>query len=415
MTTTTEGHHTITRRTLIAGAAATMAAPAILRAQSNEILIGAILPMTGLGGGYGQNTWLGVQGGCDYVNARGGIKAMGGARLKAILGDSETRPEVAAAQVENLARRGAVALIGTAQSAATIVASQQCERLKIALLTANDLDPLITARGFKYVFRANCLMEAYVKDLFEYMRVLADKHGQKILRAALLCDTSILGHSSQKLALDHARQYGIEIVDNSTFEAGRSQNFASYIAKYKALKIDVFIAGTIQTVDSIALVRAMKEQRYNPMIFGSISGGPSTESFMENVKDDANGILVNMGFVDTLDVPGLKADLDSYHASTGKQMDTSAMSAFSAISILWDALERAKSTDRVALRDAIASTDLKLGERGFFLLDGVKFNAAGDNERARSIITVIRDGKWLAVAPANIAQGEASVPKPAWN
>jgi branched-chain amino acid transport system substrate-binding protein len=415
MTIRSEAGRAITRRTLIAGAAATITAPAISRAQSDEILIGAILPMTGLGGGYGQNTWLGVQGGCDYVNARGGIKAMGGARLKAILGDSETKPEVAAAQVENLARRGAVALLGTAQSAATIIASQQCERLKIALLTANDLDPLITARGLKYVFRANCLQETFVKDLFGYMRALADKHGQKILRAAMLCDTSILGHSSQKLALDHARQYGIEIVDNSTFEAGRSQNFASYVAKYKALKINVFIAGPNQTADSIALVRAMKEQGYNPMIFGSIGGAPSTQSFMENVKSDANGILVNMGFVDTLDVPGLKDDLNSYRTSTGKQMDTSAMSAFSAISILWDALERAKSIDRVALRDAIASTDLKLGDRGYFLLDGVKFNASGDNERARSIVTVIRDNKWVAVAPANIAQGEASVPKPAWN
>src|SRR5690606_24040392 len=101
----------------------------------------------------------------------------------------------------------------------------------------------------------------------------------------------------------------------------------SYVAKYKAMKIDVFIAGPNQSADSIALVRAMKEQSYNPAIFASIGGGPSTQSFMDNVKGDANGILVNMGFVDTLDVPGLKTDLESYRVSTGKQMDTSAMSA----------------------------------------------------------------------------------------
>jgi len=63
----------------------------------------------------------------------------------------------------------------------------------------------------------------------------------------------------------------------------------------------------------------------------------------------------------------------------------------------------------------MAKTELKLGERGYFLLRGVKFNNIGDNDRASGLVSVIRNGTWVPVAPQEIAKGEASYPKPAWS
>jgi branched-chain amino acid transport system substrate-binding protein len=67
------------------------------------------------------------------------------------------------------------------------------------------------------------------------------------------------------------------------------------------------------------------------------------------------------------------------------------------------------------LRDAIAATDLKSGDRNFFLLRGVKFNDKGDNERAVSIITQIQGGGFVPVWPTEFAKAPAVYPKPDWS
>ncbi len=397
------------------GAIAALAAPSILRAQQpNEIVIGAILPLTGPGSGYGQDNWTGVQAGCDFVNSQGGIKSLGGAKLKAIIGDSETKPEVAAAQVENLARRGASVLIGCAQSSATLVASQQAERLRIPILCANDLDPLITARGFKHVFRNNPQQTRLAADLFAYIKALTDKNRPATKRVVILVENSTLGLTSQKSALENAAKYGMEVVDNSTYESGKSQNFASYVSKYKALNAEIFV-GYNQVADGLSIVRAMKEQHFNPLVFGGISGAPVAQSFLDNAGPDANGILTNLTWIDSMDIPELKQIRNSYGEGAGKKaIDLSFMTSFTNVMVIRDALERGKSADRAALRDAIASTNLKWGERGYLLLSGVKYTATGDNERAESVVVTIRDKKWVPVAPGHLARGEAIFPKPQW-
>ncbi len=83
------------RRRLLgaAGAAAAVAAagfPAVLRAQPKAIKIGAIHPVTGGLAEIGQACRLGAQMAADAVNAAGGVKGMGGARLEILPGDSQS-------------------------------------------------------------------------------------------------------------------------------------------------------------------------------------------------------------------------------------------------------------------------------------------------------------------------------------
>jgi len=58
---------------------------------------------------------------------------------------------------------------------------------------------------------------------------------------------------------------------------------------------------------------------------------------------------------------------------------------------------------------------MKPGDKNSFLLRGVKFSPAGDNELAGSMITQIMGGKRVPVWPPEIAQAEAVYPKPAWS
>jgi branched-chain amino acid transport system substrate-binding protein len=103
-----------------------------------------------------------------------------------------------------------------------------------------------------------------------------------------------------------------------------------------------------------------------------------------------------------------------YTAKFKVETDAYFAAGFSAASVLWDAVERARTTDSKALRDAIASTNMKTGDRFYLMLHGCKFQANGDNERAGAVIEQIWEGKWHTVAPAQFAAAKPVWPKPRW-
>ena len=167
-------------------AAAGTVAPRFATAQGKEVLLAAIVALTGTNAAWGQRTWNAFQLGCDLINEQGGIKSMGGAKIKYIVADTESKPEVAGSQTEKVVQRGAVAITGTNQSAATIVATQIAEREGVPFVCATDVDPLITSRGFKYTFRTSPLVSAYAADLLGYVKELGKKTGRPAKTLAIL-------------------------------------------------------------------------------------------------------------------------------------------------------------------------------------------------------------------------------------
>ena len=99
------------RRNFLGGTAATVAltagvgTPWIAQAASN-VKIGLIHPATGWAAYPAAQLRYGAQMAIADINAAGGIKSMGGAQLEALLGDSQTKPEIGAAEVEKMNERG---------------------------------------------------------------------------------------------------------------------------------------------------------------------------------------------------------------------------------------------------------------------------------------------------------------------
>ena len=105
---------TTKRRDFLTASAATVAAgtlgfPAILRAQAKTFKIGLVHPVTGFLAYNGQQSRLGAQMAIDDINAAGGIKSLGGMRLEALIGDSQSKPEVGVSVVEKMHEDGALA------------------------------------------------------------------------------------------------------------------------------------------------------------------------------------------------------------------------------------------------------------------------------------------------------------------
>jgi branched-chain amino acid transport system substrate-binding protein len=406
----------IRRRSFLLGGSALAAGfglPAIARA-ADEILVGAILPLTGPSAQFGQQSWNAMQFGIELMNEAGGVKSMGGAKLTAAVFDTETKPEIAVTQTENAIQRGAKVLIGCNQSAATIVASQVAERNQVPFLTAYDIDPTITARGFKYIFRCSPLTGNYASDLLTAAKELTDKAGNSAKRVGLLSENSVAGQGVNKALTAVAQKLGFELVATESYDVGSTQNFAPFITKMKANRVDILV-GHNRVSDGIQITRTAKELGYNPSFMGGVLGAPNTREYIEALGKDADNVFGTDSFSPLLNVPNLPAVVERVKAKMNRVMDVGVATILADIAVIWDALERAKASDPRAIRDAIASTNLNTGDRNFFMLRGVKFSEKGDNEKAAGIVTQVQNGFAVPVWPVQFAKAPAVYPKPAWN
>lgn len=406
----------ISRRSVLVGSsavAASLGLPAIVRA-ADEILVAGILPLTGPSAQFGQQSWNAMQFAVELMNEAGGVKSMGGAKLTLAVFDTETKPEIAVTQTENAIQRGAKALIGCNQSAATIVASQVSERNEVPFLTAYDIDPSITARGFKYIFRCSPLTGNYASDLLTTAKELTDKAGSSAKRVGLLSENSVAGQGVNKALTAVAQKVGFELVATDTYDVGTTQNFAPFIIKMKANRVDIMV-GHNRVSDGIQITRTAKELAYNPSFMGGVLGAPNTREYIEALGKDADNVFGTDSFSPMLNAPGLPAVVERVKVKMNRVMDVGVATIMADIAVIWDALERAKTADPRALRDAIAGTDLNTGDRNFFMLRGAKFSDKGDNEKAAGIVTQIQNGLAVPVWPVEFAKAQAVYPKPQWS
>ena len=125
------------RRQFIGRASATFALataglsiPHIAKAAS-AVKIGLIHPATGWAAFPAAQLRYGAQMAIADINAAGGIKSMGGAPVEAMLGDSQTKPEIGAAEVEKMNEAGVSAIQGCYQSAVGLAASATAAKYNI--------------------------------------------------------------------------------------------------------------------------------------------------------------------------------------------------------------------------------------------------------------------------------------------
>ena len=110
-----------------------------------------ILPLSGANAQFGINSRQGLELAADEINAAGGIKALGGVRLKLVVADSTSQPTTAATVAQRLITQNrCVALIGAYASSLTLAVSEVTERRGIALLTMSFSD-VLTERGYKHI------------------------------------------------------------------------------------------------------------------------------------------------------------------------------------------------------------------------------------------------------------------------
>jgi len=390
-----------------AAAAGGLGFPAVLRAQPKEIAIGQIHPLSGFLAFDGQELANGLKLAVDEINAAGGIKSMGGAKLKILTGDSEGKPQVAIREVERLYKAGAVAITGCYQSSVTLVATQIAEKFKVPFVVSVAVDDKVTGRDFKYTFRVQPNARQMSRDTAQYLSEIIKASNSNAKTIAYLHDDTAFGTSLSGHVKDFAPEYGLEVIEDVPYSP-KSADVTTEVGKIKAAGADL-VMDTGYFGDGVRVYKTMRDVRLQCQgIVGCGNGAFSHPKFIDELGDITENVLDGNYRVNPLSQMTQKA-LAHYKEVYGREMGASTVFAYVAPYVIADALERAGTSDRAALRDALAATNIT----EHILPQGpIVFDESGQNKNAAAAMMQIRGGEIKVVWPKKYAQTDPLFPVP---
>jgi branched-chain amino acid transport system substrate-binding protein len=412
------------RRTFLkatAAGAAVVGFPLPLRAQGKTVKIGAIHCVTGPLAEPGQACRLAAQIAVDHVNAAGGIKSLGGAKLELILGDTQTKADVARAEAERVINAGAQMLMGTFNSGDTnaIVPVAQQRRIPF-LVDISAADPITAnvAKAVKegqqktqYVYRNFPTGTLFGVRAVQYFTDIFKEAGVSPKRVVLMHANDLFGTNQAKgFQAAHAKANpGWEIVEVIPWPEPPS-DLSTEVSRAKAAKPDI-LAPITRPASAQLLLPEIRKQRVEVMgIVGPGSPGLYEVGQLAILKDDLEYVMTSIPWPN-FKHPKTQRLAEEYQKRSGnKALDTNSGYSYDGIHLIADVLERAKSTDADAIVEAIKATNWK--DNLMVSTGPVVFNELGDNPNAAPAMVQILKQKPVAVWPKEHALAKFVFPRP---
>jgi len=351
----------------------------------------------------------------DEVNAAGGIKSLGGAKIELVIGDTKGDPKIGAAEAERLITEVKVhILVGSYQSAVTATTSEVAERYGIPFLNPDSTSPVLHRRGFKWFFRATPHDELLVKNMVDFVKDLEKKEGKSFKKIAIVYENTLWGIDSAKVIKDYAPTLGFEIVADIAYPAA-AVDVSSEVLKLKATEHDVLMQASYLS-DAILFTRTFKTLGYWPKLWIANDAGHIHPDYLKTLGKDAYFVFSREVFSADLGAKkdSIKRANDAFRSRYGYDMDGTMARSYTAASLLVDVLERAGSLKPDDIRKALAATSWSEAKVPM-PWKGVKFDEAGQNILGLGIITQLIEGSWRTVWPFDVATASYVLPvKPPW-
>jgi branched-chain amino acid transport system substrate-binding protein len=388
----------------------TLAAGAAWAAE--EVRIGVLSPLTGPNAKFGAIQKNTLTMAVEDVNQAGGIKALGGAKLRLVFGDTRGEADTGVTETERLVTKEKVhALIGAFQSGVGFPASAVAERYQIPWLTFGTFDK-ITQRGFKYVFRAHANDTIKARTLIEGLAYLAKRAGG-VKSAVVFSENTEWGKSVGDKQKTFLEGLGVKVhfVEHYPYAA---PDLTSMIVKAKALRPELVIANSYLG-DALLITRQMAEQELRPAVYAAGGGGHLQPDFLKGTGRLSEGIVAATMWDAAVGraVAWIKRENDRHVARFGMPMTEDSAGYYQAFHVIVDALERAKTIEAKALRDAIAATNITDVNHKAMLLPykAIRFDETGQNPLATAMVVQIQEGKFRLVYPEHVAEPDV---RPIW-
>ena len=392
------------RRHLLAGAtatAATVAAPAILRAQGGPLKVGVILPRSGYEAGIGQDCQRGVD------IAPGVLKALGMPELTIINGDTESNVDTAREHAEKLINDGAQLLIGAFDSGQTTAVAQVAEQKGIPLVINVASAPEITEQGYKFVVRNFPTVQMLLSDELDSQKEVFEIAGAAPKTAVFMHVNDLFGTGMSKGLHGMMPKYNLPytIVDEISYDPA-ARDLSVEVTKAKATNAEIMlVVGRLN--DAMLLTREMIKQRWTPQAILSMGPGWYENQYTKTLGKMSDGPISLVPWYDPNKKLSQMLEAALAKAYPDFNLNTNHVYTFEALLVAADAYKRAGSADPKALAEALHATNIT---ENATIGPGIKFDAKGQNTGVKCGAIQNRGGKQVTIAPKQAANAKLEWP-----
>jgi branched-chain amino acid transport system substrate-binding protein len=346
----------INRRSILkngVAALATIAAPSVLRAEPAPIKIGILQPVTGALAQDGDLGRIGAEFAIAEINASGGIKALGGAKLEMVFGDARSTPEGGTQEVERMQSEGVAAIVGGFASPICLAASQSAARYDLPYIVDVGVSDQITQRGLKNTFRFAPGFGICTRTAIDNLIKLNDAAGKPAKTVVLVHEDGLFGSSLAKLLQKELPEHGFQILETIAHPTP-ARDMSNVALRIRSLNPDLVIPSNYYG-ETVLLARTMQQQRVRPKgIYSILNGAASNFRFVKEFPQAAEGIMDCNHWYDPRKPRAVA--LKKRVEESGKQLNYNIPLNYSCILLLADAIERAGAADRAKITAALAAS-----------------------------------------------------------
>jgi branched-chain amino acid transport system substrate-binding protein len=389
-----------------AAAAGVIHAPGVLRAQGAAVKIGVLHPVSGALSYSGQQGRIGAQMAIEQINAAGGIKALGSAKIEAVLGDAQSTPEGGNAEVEKMNGAGVAAIVGGYASGICLAASQTAARYDLPYIVDVGVVDSIVTRGLKNTFRFGPGFGVIAKTALDNLVTINEQANKAAKTVMIVHEDSAFGAGLAKLLNAQLPGRGFQVLETISHPTP-TRDFNNVVLKIKAQNPDIVIPADYYN-EYVLLARTMQQQRVAPKgIYSVLGGAASSYKFVKEFPEAAQYIMDCNHWFDPKNPKAL--ELKKQVEAKGDFYTYEVYMNYSCILLLADALERAASAERPKIIAALESSTFA----GHVMPYGPTKFVNGQNEGAAPVNTQVIDKDIQVIFPAKFASAKAVFPRPA--
>src|SRR5215471_1393780 len=386
-------------------AAGFLSAPAVLRAQGAAVKVGILHPVSGALSYSGQQGRIGAVMAIEEINAAGGIKSLGGAKIEPMLGDAQSTPEGGNAEVEKMNAAGVAAVVGGYASAICLSASQTAARYDLPYVVDVGVVESIVTRGLKNTFRFGPGFGVIAKTALDNLVAINDEAGKVAKTAIIVHEDSAFGSGLAKLLNEQLPGRGFQVFETIPHPTP-SRDFNNVVLKIKGQNPDLVIPANYYN-EYVLLARTMQQQRVRPKgVYSVLGGAASSYKFVKEFPEAAEYIMDCNHWFDPRNPKALalKKKVDD----KGEFYTYEVYMNYSCILLLADAIERAASADRAKIVAALESSSFA----GHVMPYGPTKFVNGQNQGAAPVNTQVLRNDIQVIFPVAFASATPVFPVP---
>jgi branched-chain amino acid transport system substrate-binding protein len=390
------------------------ALPGAARAEPKPVKVALIAPFSGPWARSGEVELMGAKAAIEDINAAGGIKALGGAKMELIVADAGDSIEKSKSAAQRLVAQEPDLIGGTGAflSSFTLAITEVTERAELPWLTLSYADSL-TDRGYKYVFQTSANGSLQSETILPIVTKMAnDAMGRPVKTLGIVMDNTASQVSFTGPMRDgRLEKMGIKLVTDEVFTPPLS-DATSLVQKLRNTRPDFAFMLPSTVPDGKLLLEKISEmglgQGKIPLI--AYGGNMVVPELLKIVrKETLEGLVVAVA-----NWPGKKVQplVDRFKAKTGEPwMTQDTISTYGDMWIFKEALEKAGVADRKAVAAQIRAMDTDTGPAAYYPGERLRFDQKGRRMNAELVLVQWQDGVPVPVYPPSLATGTLKWPK----